>query len=369
MERHVPFFNYPALFQRDEVEIMDTVRDVASRGAYIMQRDLVEFEERLADFLHVKHAFGVADGSNAITIALIAAGVEPGDEVILPSHTFIATPAAVHAAGGVPVLADCQEDHMLSAESVRSLVTDRTRAVVPVQLNGRTCDMDAIQAVADEASLIVVEDAAQALGSKFKGRHAGTFGSAGTFSFYPAKLLGCLGDGGGVVTNSDAVADQVHMLRDHGRDRDGEVRRWGFNSRLDNLQAAILSVKLTKFPSEIERRREIAARYHELLSDLTTLRLPPAPDETGDHFDVFQNFEIEASRRDDLKEHLASVGVGTLVQWGGTPIHRFKALGFVEAPPNTEAIFDRCLMLPLNTSLTDGDVDYVGASVRAFYGA
>lgn len=366
--RRVPFFNYPALFERDEAQIMATLKDVGSRGAYIMQRDLAEFEEELAAFLDVRHAFGVSDGSNAITIALVASGISPGDEVILPSHTFIATAAAVHAVDAVPVLADCSPDHMLSAESVRSLITDKTRAVLPVQLNGRTCDMDAIQAVADKHGLTVVEDAAQALGSRFRGRCAGTFGSAGTFSFYPAKLLGCLGDGGGLVTNSDDIADQVHMLRDHGRDRDGEIRRWGFNSRLDNLQAAILKFKLAKFPQEISRRREIAGRYQELLGDVPALQLPPPP-EDGDHFDVYQNYELEAENRDELQAHLAAANVGTLVQWGGTPVHGFKELGFTNAPEYTEAMFRRCLMLPMNTSLSDEDVDYVAAAVRSFYDA
>jgi dTDP-4-amino-4,6-dideoxygalactose transaminase len=366
--RRIPFFNYPALFARDEAQIMETVRDVGSRGAYIMQRDLAEFENKLAEFVGAKYAFGVSDGSNAITIALIAAGVRPEDEVILPSHTFIATAAAVHAAGAVPVLADCNTDHMLSTDSVRGLITRMSTAVLPVQLNGRTCDMEAVQNVADEHGLLVIEDAAQALGSKFRGRCAGTFGQAGTFSFYPAKLLGCLGDGGGLVTNDDEVADQVHMLRDHGRDRDGEIRRWGFNSRLDNLQAAILNFKLERFPGEVARRRQIAARYEELLGGLDTLLLPPPPSD-GDHFDVYQNYEIEATDRDGLQSHLGELGVGTLVQWGGTPVHGFKELGFDQTPAYTEAMFSRCLMLPMNTSLTDDDVDFVASSVQSYYDA
>lgn len=363
----VPFFNYPALFERDQADIMRVIQDVGSRGAYIMQHDLREFESNLAAFVGAEFAFGVADGSNAITIALLASGVRPGDEVILPSHTFIATAAAVHAVGAKPVLADCEHDHMLSAKSVRALITPATRAVIPVQLNGRTCDMVAIQDVADEANLIVVEDAAQALGSKFCGKNAGSFGRAGTFSFYPAKLLGCLGDGGAVVTSSEDVADDVYMLRDHGRDRDGEIRKWGFNSRLDNLQAAILGMKLEKFPREIERRRQIASRYQEMLGEISDLLLPPAPGH-GDHFDVFQNYEIEADDRDTLKVFLEGRGIGTMIQWGGTPLHDFKALGFTESPAYTDEMFRRCLMLPMNTSMSDEDVEHVGASVRAFYG-
>ena len=367
--RTVPFFNYPAIFAQHEEEMVATFRDVGSRGAFIMQRDLEEFETHLAEFLGVRHAFGVADGSNAITIALIASGIEPGDEVVLPSHTFIATGAAVHAAGAVPVLADCGTDHMIDVESARAAITSKTRGIVPVQLNGRTCEMDQVGALAQEHDLVVVEDAAQALGSKFRGQAAGTFGSAGTFSFYPAKLLGCLGDGGAVVTDDDDVAELVYMLRDHGRDRDGNIRRWGFNSRLDNLQAAFLDKKLARFNEDIARRREIARAYDRGLGDLYQLQLPPAPGgPDDDHFDVYQNYELEAVDRDGLRAHLSTAGVGTMVQWGGTPLHAFKDLGFTEAPPYTDAMFNRSLMLPLNTSMGDDDVQHVVVAVRTFYG-
>jgi dTDP-4-amino-4,6-dideoxygalactose transaminase len=367
--RTVPFFNYPELFARHEEEMVATFRDVGSRGAFIMQRDLEEFEAHLAEFLGVAHAFGVADGSNAITLALIASGIQPGDEVILPSHTFIATGAAVHAAGAVPVLADCGPDHMLDVDSARTAITSKTRCIMPVQLNGRTCQMDQIAALASEHGLVVVEDAAQALGARFRDQCAGTFGSAGTFSFYPAKLLGCLGDGGAVVTNDNDVAEQLFMLRDHGRDRDGNIRRWGFNSRLDNLQAAFLDKKLKRFEGEIARRREIAGLYDQALGDLAQLQLPPAPGQPGDdRFDVYQNYELEAADRDSLREHLSAGGIGTMIQWGGTPLHAFKDLGFTEVPPYTEAMFGRCLMLPLNTSMSNEDIEYVIAAVRSFYG-
>ena len=366
-QRRVPFFNYPALFESDSAGLLATMTDVMKRGAYIMQRDLEEFERNLADFLGVKHAFGVADGTNAITLALVSAGVGPGDEVIMPSHTFVATAGATHVAGAQPVLVDCGRDHLVDLAQADQLVTERTRAVMPVHVNGRTCDMEAVGAFAKKHNLMIIEDAAQALGSTFDGQGAGTFGSAGTFSFYPAKVLGCFGDGGGVVTNDDDVAERIYELRDHGRGRDGEIKGWGFNSRLDNIQAAVLDHRLKSFPQQIERRREIASQYQDLLSDLETLQLPPAPGTDPRHFDVYQNYELEADQRDSLRSHLAENGVGTLVQWNGEPLHRIKALGLGPAPSYTEAMFDRCLMLPCNTSLSDDDVDYVVGAVRSFY--
>lgn len=367
-KRPVPFFNYGALFQREEKEITEILVDVMRRGAFILQKDLAEFEKNLAKYMGVKHAFGVADGSNAISIALLAAGIQPGDEVILPSHTFIATAAAVHFTGGTPVLADCRQDHMIDPESVKKLITPKTKFIMPVQLNGRTCDMDALMAIAESANLKIVEDAAQALGSKFKGKSAGTFGMAGTISFYPAKLLGCLGDGGAIVTNCDKMAAEIHMLRDHGRDPEGKTRRWGMNSRLDNIQAAVLDFKLKSFDKEVARRREIANLYQERLGKMSMLLLPPAPGVDERHFDVYQNYEIEADRRNELRTHLEEHGVRTIIQWGGTPVHGFTELGFKDKPEYTEKMFQRCLLLPMNTMMTDDDVHFVADVIEDFYG-
>jgi dTDP-4-amino-4,6-dideoxygalactose transaminase len=366
--RSIPFFNYSALFSEQEKELTELLVDVCRRGAYILQKDLVEFEKHLAAFMGVKHAFGVANGTDAIWLGLKALGIGPGDEVILPSHTYIATAAAVHFVGATPVLADIAGDHMLEAASADALVSSRTKAIMPVQVNGRTCDMDALQAVADKHGIMIVEDAAQALGSKFDGKHAGTFGEFGTISFYPAKVLGCFGDGGAIVTNDDAIAEKIALLRDHGRNGEGHVVEWGFNSRLDNLQAAVLDFKLRSFPDAIARRRKIAARYDAALRGIGQLALPPGPNADTRHFDVYQNYELEADRRDELQRYLEQNGVRTIIQWAGTPVHQFEALGFSGLRlPNTDRFFARCLMLPMNTTLQDSDVDYICDKIGAFY--
>ena len=346
---------------------MPVMLDVMRRGAFILQKDLREFEANLAEFVGAKYAFGVANGTDALIIALRAAGIKPADEVILPSHTYIATAAAVHFVGASPVLVECGTDHLIDPESVKAAITPKTRAIMPVQLNGRTSDMEALQKIADEHDLLIIEDAAQGLGSKYKGRGAGTFGAAGTFSFYPAKVLGCFGDGGAIVTNDDAVAEKVSLLRDHGRNEDGDIVEWGFNSRLDNLQAAILNFKLQTFPQAIERRREIARRYHASLSEISDLVLPPDPDSDPDHYDVYQNYEIESSHRDSLRDHVKKDGIGTIIQWAGKAVHQFKDLNFNVSLPFTEKMFERCLMLPMNTSLSDEDIDYICASIHHFY--
>jgi dTDP-4-amino-4,6-dideoxygalactose transaminase len=365
--RTIPFFNYPALFARQREEILGTVERVFAAGKLIMQEDLEEFEANLARYLGVKHAFGVGNGTDGLLIALLAAGVRKGDEVILPSHTFIATGAAVHHSGAIPVLADCRDDHLIDPAAVRGKVTKRTKAIVPVQLNGRTCDMDALQAIATEHNLVIVEDAAQGLGSDYNGQKAGTFGRAAMFSFYPAKVLGCFGDGGGVVTNDDRVAERIKTLRNHGRMDDGDVSGWCFNSRLDNLQAALLDLKLKSFPEEVSRRREIAGLYQQRLAAIVDLRLPPAPRSDPRHFDVYQNYEVEAHRRDELRNHLKANGVNTILQWGGKALHHFPALGFKVDLPVTERIIARSFLLPMNTSLKDDDVFYICDLIDAFY--
>ena len=367
-QRSVPFFNYPHVFVTHEAELTAIFQNICRRGAFIQQKELEDFEKNLATFVGAKYALGVANGTDALIMALKAAGIKPGDEVIFSSHTFVATAASIHHVGAIPVPVECGKDRMIDPQSVIQAITEKTRAIMPTQLNGRTADMDALQAIADQHNLLIVEDAAQGLGSTYKGKFAGTFGAAGTISFYPAKNLGCFGDGGAIITNDDEVYEKLLVLRDHGRGREGDVVTWGYNSRLDNLQAGVLDFKLARYENEISRRREIGTMYQERLGELTELGLPPAPDSDPNHFDVFQNYEIEADRRDELKNYLKDNGIGTILQWGGKAVHQFEGLGLTQSLPYTEKFFTRCLMLPMNTSLTNEDVNYVCEIVREFYG-
>ena len=364
----VPFFAYPHVFASQQAEFSQIFSDVGGRGAFIMQRDMVDFEEHLAAFLGARYSLGVGNATDGLHFAVRAAGIGHGDEVIVSSHTMIATAAAVHFSGATPVPVECGADHLIDPAAVEAAVTPRTRAIMPTQLNGRTCDMDALQAVADRHGLTIIEDAAQGLGSRFKGRCAGTFGISAAMSFYPAKVLGCLGDGGAVITNDEEVYERIYQLRDHGRSTSGEVISWGLNSRLDNLQAAFLDFQLKKYEDVMFRRRQLAALYTERLKDVAEIVLPPAPDSDPDHFDIYQNYEIEAERRDELKAHLKDRGIGTLIQWGGQAVHHLKALGFTQHLPYTDRLFTRMLMIPMNMSLADDDLHYVCDTIRAFFG-
>ncbi|MEM7301554.1 MAG: DegT/DnrJ/EryC1/StrS family aminotransferase [Pseudomonadota bacterium] len=364
----IPFFNYPAMFSERRDEYMAAIESCLERGAFIMQQDLVDFENELAAHLGVKHAIGVADGTMALTIALRLANVQPGDEVIVPSHTFVATAAAVHHVGAEPVLCDCGPDHLIDVESAHTMLTAKTKAIMPVQLNGRVADMDAVEAFANEHSLQIVEDSCQAMGAKFRDRYAGTFGVAGSFSFFPAKTLGCFGDGGGLIIDDDDLAAQARIYRDHGRNPEtGKVDFFGHNARLDNVQAAVLRIKLKHYNEAVAARRRIAALYQTRLGDVNELVLPPAPDTDPRHYDVFQNYEIEAERRDELRAYLSAQNIGTILQWGGSMIHQFDGLGLRHHAPFAEKLSTRFMMLPLHHLLTDDEVNRVCDTIIAFY--
>ena len=366
----IPFFDYQAIYHRYEEDFDRIFKDVCSRGAYILQKDLADFETNLAAFLDVNHALGVADGTNAMIIGLQACGIKPGDEIIIASHTYIATAAAIHLVGAVPIFADIGDDFMMSAASTALKITPKTKAIMPTQLNGRCCDMDAFQKLAEDNGLLLFEDSAQGLGAKYKGKSAGTFGKFGTLSFYPAKLMGCFGDGGAVMTNNQETAKTLGMLRDHGRDENGDVKMWGTNSRLDNLQAAFLDFRLSTYAEDVSRRREIAQKYEEAFRSHPKI-YPPRGPEDGNHFDVYQNYEMAVEDRDNLRSYLESQGIRTIIQWAGSPVHHFSELGFgIEKFTDlqkTDWFFERCLMLPMHMALTDDEVDYVIEHVLTFF--
>jgi dTDP-4-amino-4,6-dideoxygalactose transaminase len=365
--RSIPFFDYRQTFLCEEEDLIAIFRETGRRGAFILQEDLDRFEQNLAAYLGVKHALGVGNATDGLLMGLRAAGIGPGDEVIFCSHTMVATAAAIHFTGAIPVPVECGADHLIDPEAAQRAVTPRTRALLPTHLNGRTADMEALGKLARKHGLKIIEDAAQALGSRFLGRAAGTFGDAAAVSFFPAKVLGCLGDGGAVLTNDSQVYDRMLQFRDHGRRADGEIVSWGLNSRLDNLQAAILDHRLKSYGPMIERRRWLASLYRKQLSAVKQIALPPGPHGDGDHFDVFQNYEIEAAHRDKLRAFLRQNGIGTALPWGGRAVHQWPRLGFEATLPRTEAMFERALLLPLNLSVTDDDIREVCDAIEDFY--
>lgn len=363
----VPFVNYPLQYKNLEKEIDSAIKDVLTRGDLILRSDVEDFEKNLASFLGVKYAVGVNSCTDAMILSLKAAGIGPGEEVITVSHTFFATIEAIHHCGAKPILADVREDFLIDPEKIESSISEKTKAILPVHLNGRVCQMDEIMDMAQKHNLVVIEDAAQALGAKFDGKFAGSFGLAGCFSFYPAKLLGAAGDGGAVVTNDESLAEQIRLSRNHGQKSKTEIILYGETSRLHNLQAAILNAKFKYVPQWIGRRREIAKIYNKGLDEIKEIKLPPSPDAGAKNFDVFQNYVIKAQNRDALFEFLKEKEIETLIK---DPIanHQHPKLGLSHFQlPESLKLAKEVISLPMYPELTDEQIGYVIKCIKDFY--
>jgi len=340
--------------------------DVMSRGQLIDREHLHQFEEHLATFVGARYAVGLNSGYDALHLSLKAAHVGPGSEVIVPAHTFVATCSAVVNAGATPVLVDVCDDFNIDVERIEAAITPRTRAIIPVHLSGWMADMPRVMDVATRHGLIVIEDACQSLGSRIGATHAGAWGLTGCWSFYPFKILGGYGDGGAITTNDPCVATYVRRMRYNGEDRStGEYHGHGFTCLLDNLQAALLNVKLRHLPAWISRRQAIAVRYKAALADLPNLRLPHYDRTDSTH--VYQNYTVRAREGERFSTHLRSHGIEVLTQFR-KPYYRHAALGLSDhGYPVTEAISREVTSLPLSPELVDEEIDYVIDRVREFY--
>ncbi|MFN2183147.1 MAG: DegT/DnrJ/EryC1/StrS family aminotransferase, partial [Anaerolineae bacterium] len=326
------------------------------------------FEAEWAEYCHVSHAVGVGNGTDAIQIALRAAGIGPGDEVVVPALTAAFTALAVSMAGSQPVFADIDPRHYtLDPEAFEAAITPRTAAVIPVHLYGCPADMDRIVEVARRHNLLVLEDAAQAHGARYKGQHAGGLGDVAAFSFYPSKNLGAYGDAGAIVTDDAALAEKARMLRHGGQRGTFEHALLGTNSRLDEIQAAILRVKLAHLDNWNERRRSLAARYEAALSDRAELILPAVPQE-AEH--VFHLYVVRTPLRDRLRSYLDGTNVQTGVHYPKAVYMQpaYASLGYEKgACPHAEAAAREILSLPLFPQLSNHEQEQVIRLVRFFF--
>jgi dTDP-4-amino-4,6-dideoxygalactose transaminase len=366
MAYKVRFVKPDELYARYKPEIDGAIGGCLAAGDLVARKQLREFEESFARFVGTKYCVGLNSGYHALALSMLAAGIGPGHEVITVGHTFVATVSAILHAGATPVLVDVKPDYNMDMDALERAITPRTKAVVPVHLNGRVCDMDRLQALASKHRFIVIEDAAQSIGGKFRGRGAGSFGVAGCFSFYPFKMLGALGDAGAVTTDDPNIARTVTLLRFNGEDREtGEYHHHGFTALLDNIQAAVLSTKLRHLPGWIEHRRHLAELYRKSLSGVGDVRLPHFEGDT--YFDVFQNYVIRTTRRDDLRTWLKQEGVETILSWP-KPMWKHLALRLGEhTMPETEAICREVLSLPMAAETTAEDVQYTSDAIRRFF--
>ena len=365
---NIPFFNYPAVYNSYSKEFMSAFEDVGNRGAFIMQSDLKDFEAELAETAGVKHAIGVANATDALELIIRFLKKERGGEVLVSDHTMSATASAAVENGLVPVAVDFDDSLTMCPMSLEKSISENTVGVMPTQLNGRVADMQAIKSLCEKNNLFLVEDSAQALSAKYRGSSAGSFGVGGCISFYPAKVVGCLGDAGAIITDNSELAEWAFLARDHGRDPEtGKTVMWGRNTRMDNLQAAFLSIVLKDYSQIMDRRREMAEIYNSHLKDVEQLKLPkpPSKETDGDHC-IFQNYEINAQNRDDLKLFLTDQGIGSIVQWGGQRISEICDTELRNAPYSDEN-FQRLLLVPFHVAMTDQDIADVAGAIKSFY--
>lgn len=364
--RTVPFLNFPAQFEEEREDLTAAVMRVFERGDFVGGADIEAFEHEVAAYAGAAHAIALNSGTDALVYGLSALGLGAGDEVITPSNSFVASTAAIAHVGASPVFADVLDDQMLDPAAVRAAITPRTKAIMPVHLTGRVAAMGELAQIARAHHLAIIEDAAQAFGSKIDGKFAGTLGDVGAFSAHPLKNLNAAGDAGFVLTDDGAVAERIRGLRNHGfRDRDTALR-FGFVSRMDTLQAAVLRVRLPRVAGVVARRRANAARYDALLRRAHVF----VPNDSPHMFNTYHLYVVQVERRDELQAFLAKRGVSTKVHYP-LPIHLQPAaehLGYARGSlPVTERQADRILSIPINQFLAPDDVAYVAAAINEFY--
>lgn len=350
---NIPLVDLGAQHRQVAEEVAGGFAGVFANTSFILGKEVKQFEEAFARFIGAKHCVGVGNGTDALELALRAAGIGPGDEVILPANTFIATPLAVARAGAVPVLVDCDPVHyMLDVDQVAAKIGPRTRALMPVDLYGQVAPIEKLEPLAQRHGLKIIEDAAQAQGARRGGKGAGTFGDVAGTSFYPGKNLGAYGDAGAVTTDSDEIAAKVRALRNYGSEVKYHHPETGFNSRLDTLQAVVLLAKLKRLAAWNQARREAARRYDQLLADVPGLTLP-STDTANEH--IFHLYVVRVKNRDEVLKKLNGDGIGAGIHYP-IPVHlqgAFKHLALgVGSFPVAERTAAEILSLPMFAEIT-----------------
>ena len=374
--------SYRRFYQAHKKEIDTAIQGCLTNGDLTLRKDVMTFEKRLAKFIGTKYAIGVGSGTDALFLSLKALGIGQGDEVITVSHTFIASIQVIVHCGATPVFADVDANELINVKQIEGLLTSRTKAIMPIHLTGSSCEMDAIMRVARKYKLYVIEDAAQALGAKYNGKKVGSFSNTGCFSFNTAKMMGAYGDAGAITTNDRKLYERLMLLRNHWNMAQLSVNKkdfpppktfeWAFKSRLDNIQAAVLNVKMKYLSQMIKRRNKIAIRYIDELWHLPDFPVRynkyELPKEQEGR--VWQEFHIQIyeEQRNKFVRYMASKGIELLVR-DEIPNHKLQGLGLEKWNlPITEKLAKTTIRLPLYPELTDEEVDYIIKCIKSFYG-
>ena len=361
----IPFNDLKKNYTQKKTKIDSAIKDVLESGYYILGNKVKKFEEEFATYIGTKHAIGVANGLEALQISLLSMDIGKGDEVITTSHSAVATTLAIVAVGAKPIFVDIDEYFHIDENKIEGKITNKTKAIIPVHLFGQAVEIEAIMKIAKKHKLMVIEDAAQAHGAKFKSKKVGSFGDTGCFSFYPTKNLSAFGDAGMIVTNDDDLAEKCKMIRNYGQKNRYEHEVYGVNSRLSELQAAILSVELTELDKNNKKRQKVAEQYIKELANIKQIILPKR---RAGADSVFHLYVIETNKRDELQKYLKENGITTLIHYP-IPIHKQKCLKEYNniVLPITEEKAEKILSLPIHPHLTKKEVAYVCQHIKQFF--
>lgn len=365
--KNFPFLSFEETNKKIKPEILASFESFFDSGWYVLGENVKNFEQEYANFNQVSHAIGVSNGLDALHIALKTLGVGKGDEVIVPSNTYIATALAVSYVGATPVFVEPDMDtYNLDPKNIENSITSKTKAIMPVHLYGQACEMEAIMKIAEKHGLFVIEDNAQSQGAAYNGKLTGSWGDINGTSFYPGKNLGALGDAGAITTNNQELAQKAGVLRNYGSEKKYYNEVIGFNMRLDECQAGFLSVKLRYLNEWTKQRQEIAGWYNEALKDFSDLILPKVAENATHSYHLYV---IRTKKRDELQKHLAKNGVGSLIHYPIPPHlqEAYKDLGFKKGDfPIAEEMADTCLSLPMWPGIALSDVEGVKHVISKF---
>jgi dTDP-4-amino-4,6-dideoxygalactose transaminase len=364
MDQKIPYINLSAQWEDEKEDLLPIIENVFSSGQYILGQEVENFENLVCEYFNVDHCVALNSGTDALILALYAVGVRSGDEVITPPNSFIASTSSITHIGAKPVFIDVQQDQNLDPRKIEALITNKTKAIMPVHLTGRVCEMDTIMDISRKYGLLVIEDAAQSAGSKYLEKYSGAWGDIGCFSAHPLKNLNASGDSGFITTNNSNFSDEIRLMSNHGLIGRDTIERFGIVSRMDALQAAILSYRIKKLSAVIKLRRKNANLYFNLIQS-NDVFIPP---ETKGEFNSYHTFVIQVEERDKLKDYLMSKGIETAIHYP-IPIHKQPVCSANNYPayPNTESQSERILTLPIHQYLHDNDISRVSEEINNFY--
>lgn len=363
----IPFLDLKAQYKKIQIEIKQRLEKVLDSTQFVLGAEVEEFEKKFASFCEAEYCVACNSGTSALHLALLASGIKPDDEVILPAHTFIATAEAVSYCQAKPVFAEIDpRTYTLDPAQIKAKITGKTKAIIPVHLYGQPADLDPIKKTCQKERMILIEDAAQAHGARYKKKRVGSFGNISCFSFYPGKNLGAYGEGGAVVTNDESLAHEIRILRDHGQPRKYHHEAIGFNYRMDGFQGAVLNVKLKYLDEWNSLRRQKAKLYNELLDKVDII----TPSEPGYAESVYHLYVVLSDNREELKNYLEDNGVGTGLHYP-IPLHLQKAYQFLRYKkgdfPVTEKVSNSLLSLPIYPELENSKIEYICELIKKFH--